>query len=350
MFRILIGFAFFVNCLTLAGCFSTKPNTAITTQHIKKKQSTQIENDFYLVEVDAGNGAIKRIFDKIGGLELISEPRLADNFRICLPLPDRPQTSIPDETKRFITGTQANYILGRDQRLSSSEKIPNGVKLHWGGPLKNEQGDEFDLSALMTIEWVGQSIAFRFNVYNNTPYKMYEVWYPIVGGVTGVGERVDTRVHIPTTKGEFNPNMFHKFQASWFEFGSPVPEILIAYAENPTQIAGMSLSHCISKPFIDIYNKKLNRGMYFGMHANGPKGKVLRIELQPGLGHMRDPDTNWPRPEEIDERFPVGLIFEWIHFVDTGQPGDGFVGGPVVIQCHEGDWDQAARLFENRPE
>ena len=66
------------------------------------ERTIKIENDFYCVEVDPLTGIIYRLFDKTDKINLLTEQRLADNFRLLLPLPD----------------LEANYILGKEQRLS----------------------------------------------------------------------------------------------------------------------------------------------------------------------------------------------------------------------------------------
>ena len=53
------------------------------------QKSLKLEDDRYLVEVSRSNGAITRILDKKGDIELIREPRLADNFRFTLPIPGK---------------------------------------------------------------------------------------------------------------------------------------------------------------------------------------------------------------------------------------------------------------------
>jgi hypothetical protein len=53
------------------------------------------ENGLYRLEADPETGLIVRILDKKSGVELITEPRLAGNFSLLLPLPD----------------LEANYIL-----------------------------------------------------------------------------------------------------------------------------------------------------------------------------------------------------------------------------------------------
>ena len=47
----------------------------------------RIENEHHLVDAAQTNGALLRIHDKVGGLELITEPALADNFRVCMAPP-----------------------------------------------------------------------------------------------------------------------------------------------------------------------------------------------------------------------------------------------------------------------
>jgi len=89
----------------------------------------EIENLLYLIAVDAANGAIVKLLDKKSGVNLISEPRLADNFRLLIPLPD----------------LESNYILGREQRLARREKGTDSLELTWQGPLVNLQGS-FDLT------------------------------------------------------------------------------------------------------------------------------------------------------------------------------------------------------------
>ena len=79
--------------------------------------TVNMENDLYCVEVDSRTGVISRIFDKIGQIDLLTERRLADNFRLLLPLPQ----------------LEANYILGKKQALTSAEQTGNGMTLRWDG-------------------------------------------------------------------------------------------------------------------------------------------------------------------------------------------------------------------------
>jgi len=64
-----------------------------------KTQAVYLENTFFIVEVKQPHGLISRIFDKVSKIELITDLRLADNFRLLIPLPD----------------FEGNYILGKEQ-------------------------------------------------------------------------------------------------------------------------------------------------------------------------------------------------------------------------------------------
>ena len=53
-----------------------------------KAHPTVLQNEHYRIEVDPENGAVRSLLDRAAGLELIAEPRLAESFRLMLPLSD----------------------------------------------------------------------------------------------------------------------------------------------------------------------------------------------------------------------------------------------------------------------
>src|SRR5262245_27716421 len=103
-----------------------------------------IENTLYRIEVDETHGLISSIFLKRTQTELITEQRLADNFRLLVPVQE----------------CQANYLNGRTQILSSCEVTTQGAVLRWDGPLINNHGDAFPIAVRMAIELVGEGIHF----------------------------------------------------------------------------------------------------------------------------------------------------------------------------------------------
>jgi hypothetical protein len=283
------------------------------------------ENSAYQVWIGRRRGIISRIRDKIGQLDLLVEPRLADNWRFCLPIP--PTLIDP--------GTQANYFLGKDQTLSSVEQTSNSVTLRWAGPLKNADGTTFPLSAAMVVSLAGGGIEFRFDMTNNSPLKIMEVWYPLLGGIQGLANRRATLVHIPWRQGEKDGDIFWNTRLP-YELGNPFPEYL--YPVEPGKMP---------ESWMDVYNKAPGRGFYFGLHAgNGGGRRILRIEMQPGVGVSRQGDS-WPRPDELTPDIPVGLTLGWVYFFDPKEAhaGNDFHGGTAVLRAHDGDWHAAANFY-----
>jgi hypothetical protein len=272
-----------------------------------------IENGWYRLEVDSEKGLIQRILDKGSGVELIVEPRLADNFRLLLPLPD----------------LEANYILGREQQLTSVKRIANGLTLEWKGPLKNSR-DNFDVDVVLRIAFEDQTIQFRADVRNRTQYPVAEVWYPILGGITGIGDRKDTGEMIPYMGKSTETNLFNEFPSGG-GLGITCVEAFWSYP-NPMPM-----------PWICLCNKRLDRAMYFACHDTISRHKTVRFELHPGIG-SRQYGGNWPRAEELDPNVPVGLKLHWTLYPYV-RAGETFEGPPVVLQFHPGDWHQSAKIY-----
>lgn len=272
----------------------------------------RIENAAYRIEVDSRNGVIRSIFDKVGQTELIGEPRLAENFRLLLPLPD----------------LEGNYILGKDQRLTSLKRTPGGLELFWAGPLENPRG-RFGLSVTMQLDLGERGLQFRMQAINRTEYKLAEVWYPVLGGLTGFGSRDDTREIIPYRGWLTATRLFRHF-VSMSGLGIPEPEVFWDYPRNLTM------------PWADIYNPKLNRGLYFAAHDPIHRVKALRFELHPGMADRQG--DNWPRRDELEGDTPVGVVAHWAYFPYT-QPGETFEGPPAVLRFHAGDWHEGARIY-----
>ncbi|MBI2914985.1 MAG: hypothetical protein HYY08_03555 [Firmicutes bacterium] len=177
----------------------------------------RLENMKYLLEFDRKSGAILRILDKEADLDLLTEPRLADNFRLLLPLPD----------------TEANYILGKEQRLTGADKNDNWITLRWEGPLDNPLGS-WDIGVTMRVSFAGPAVEFRLDGDNRTQYRLAEAWYPILGGLKGLGDRQETRTMIPYMGWSCNSDMFQHFEGM-VELGTQVhlPGVASRHSRDP---------------------------------------------------------------------------------------------------------------------
>ena len=288
-----------------------------------EESNITIENDRYLVAVSPKNGVITRIRDKVGKLELIAEPRLTDNFKFSLPL--RGPTAWQS--------TEANYILGKDQRLTSHDLADKKLVLKWAAPLTSVLKAPQDVSAMMTIELAGGEVRFAFEIENKTKLEIGEVYYPIIAGLQGLGDKAElrksTELVLPGWLELRRANIFHTFvNYSWL--GEMGAEQFHSYPDK------------LSMPWMELQQPALKRGVYFGAHDPVGRYKVIHLEMTPGTSGPRA-QGNWPRPDEL-KGLPIGVQMSFVHF--PYQPaGQGFEATPVVLRGHDGDWHEAARIY-----
>lgn len=277
----------------------------------------RLENSRYLLEIDPQYGTLRRLADRVTGDEIIADPRLGGNFRLLLPLPD----------------LACNYLDGAGQPLSGWEATPEGVRLWWQGPLTNARG-AFDLAVTLWIELVGEAVQFRCEVRNGTGHTLTEVWYGIIGGMLGLGdadERRGTRAVLAIGNAAWDQPLFSDFVNTRGEtLGTTGVEHTFCYP-------GM-----MPMPWISLYHPSLHRGLYYAILEETPRIKLIRLALDPGAAEGRL-GGSFPYPEETGD-FPTGATMNWAHVPFT-PPGETFTGAPIVLQCHDGDWREAARLY-----
>ena len=277
----------------------------------------QIENKYYAIEIARESGRLLQLRDKVGGFDLIREPRLAENFRLLLPLPDM----------------AANYILGSEQKLSFFGRKKNAFELRWASPLHNERG-QFALAVTLWIELIGEAVHFRCRVRNGTRHKLAEVWYPVIGGMMGLGrglEGKETEALVPTPNNHWRRKLFS-------DFGNTHGQMLGTLSGEH----GFCYPGFMSMPWICFWHQQLNRGLYFASLETAPRVRLIRFAQEPGLAEGRA-GGNWPRPDEVGD-IPTGISMNWAHFPYT-KPGATFEGSTVVLQCHEGGWRESAALY-----
>jgi hypothetical protein len=280
----------------------------------------KLENDFYLVQLDDQTGAVTGLLDKAARIELIAEPRLAETFRLLLPLED----------------LEAHYLLGTEQAPPEIDRTISGVILRWEGPLTSACGS-FSLAVTGFIDFVGPAVQFRIVVENQTRHRLAEVWHAALGGIIGLGEREDTKVLIPEWGRARYDNLFQNFPESMGIGGGGGLRFPEYYAEYPRSL---------SMPWLDIYNERIGRGLYYACHDELPRVTALRLEMHPGLARKRA-SGNWPTRLEIaaqQDTYPPGVVMNWVHLPYTA-PGGCFSGPTVVLCGHAGDWHAAAGIY-----
>ncbi|MHB0938280.1 MAG: DUF6259 domain-containing protein [Armatimonadota bacterium] len=276
----------------------------------------RLENAHYAVGIDP-QGRIVSLVDRAGGYDLIAEPRLAGNFRLLLPLP----------------GYECNYLDGCGQSPTSCEQGPDSVTLRWDGPLQNEKG-VFDLAVTLRVALVGETVQFNCEVRNGTEHKLAEVWYPVLGGLRGIGPsetRQETQALVPTTNSVWLQPIFR-------DFGNTRGETLgVTGAEHSFYYPGT-----ICMPWVSLYHLQLDRALYFAALEETPRVKMIRFNLDPGIAEARA-GGNWPRPDEVGD-LPLGLTMNWTHVPYTA-PGETFTGSTIVLQAHAGGWQESAKIY-----
>lgn len=284
-------------------------------------ESAILENDFYRLEFDRISGGLIRLLDKAGGIELIGEPRLAEAFRLLIPMPQ----------------ARDNYITSNDQAVSAIEKVDHGLRLTWAGPLKSARGS-FPVEVVQEVTFAGTAVEIRLRVVNGTQHEIAEVWHGALAGILGCGPRGETESVIPATYGEA-VNIFRDYPDR--NVGA------LAGMRFPEYAAGYPLDG-LSMPWCAIQNAARGRCLYYAVHDTTPRIVYHHSELHPGIVRHRT-TGNWPTEEEaapMRDAYPPGLVMHWINLPFT-KPGRTFASGAVVVRALEGNWHTAARLYRD---
>ena len=230
------------------------------------------------VEFDGRHGTITAV--ESGGVRLAPPHSLAENFRLVLDKPDKTQTT----------------IFGRDQAVRIDGHSPDSVSLLWPGPLTASDGDKYEIRVRMEISARNGQASFSLRLQNDTPDKVREAQYPVVGGLSQIGKD-DATLWIPTSSPWQKP--------AGPGFGSDA----FAY---PGQM-------CMSFACLQSHGSK--RSLYFSS-----EDQVARYKLYQFEEHQSS-------------------LFGYIRHLPFTPPGKSFTGSPVVLKLVNGDWRAAGRVY-----
>jgi hypothetical protein len=290
------------------------------------KRSLRLEDKNCSVEVNRANGSITRIRDKKTGLDILMEPRLAGSYRFALPIPGKE----PWQT------IEANWVFGKDQKLTAYHLDGHRLTLRWDGPLKNYLREPFDVSVTMTIELRDEGVWFGLKIDNSTRYAVGETYFPTLGGIQGLGT---TRGQLQATEmvrpsgapasgrrrqgtGAASPGfttsaIFKSFNnMSWL--GDQGPEQFYAYPESQPE------------PWVGFYAPKASRSVLIGARDPADRSLYVRLELIPANSGTPRDDGNWPRPSEV-RGAPVGVELSFVD-VKGGPAGKSYEAVPVFLR------------------
>jgi hypothetical protein len=273
-----------------------------------------LDNGKIRIEIEREHGAIIRFVHKPLAIDLVQEPRLAENFRLLVPLEQ----------------WRGHYILGKEQTLHDAQVNDNQCVLTWRG-LQSSQG-HFDIEVVQTIRLEDNDAIFSLQVSNHSSHQVEEVFNVAVGGMANFAERQDWRLHGATRVGQgFELAFYDEFPGSYL--GPPYPIWTSVYHGD------------LSMPWISLYNRRLRKGVYIGNHDLEVRQSSVWAQLIPcttyqGVGSRAQ---YWPDPAVTDDT-PVGATLAWNNFPFLN-PGESWTGPPIVFHFHEGTWWAAADYF-----
>lgn len=282
--------------------------------------NTIVKNDRIIIEIEPEHGCIVRFVHEALEIDLIQEPRLAENFRLLLPLPYY----------------RAHHVLGKDQMLTQIDVDDRICRLTWNG-LKTSQG-HFDIKIVQTIRLEEDDAIFSIEVTNNSPYIVEEVFNVALGGLANFEEKYDWQLHWANWGGQGSEwTIYDTFPGTYLGPSHPVWTAM--YHKD------------LSLPWVSIYNAKSRKGIYIGNHDREVRYSMVYAQLFPSTvyrnpgasGVERNVAQGWPDPRTAGDT-PIGLTLAWNNFPFIKQ-NESWSGPPIVFHFHEGTWWAAADYF-----
>jgi hypothetical protein len=180
----------------------------------------------------------------------------------------------------------------------------------------------------MELELTPEGIVFNLQVENHTPYQVGEVFFPILGGLRGLGKTSadlkQTLFIYPTaTNGVASNDVFRVFANNPNSgLGDQGPEQFYSYPSEITQ------------PWMAFCAPQLNRSVYLSTRPYS--SLVVRLEMLPGNSETMREDGNWPRREDLKGQ-PVGIKASFVDFPNSPS-NHVYKAQPVLLTFRDGGW------------
>lgn len=278
------------------------------------------------VEVDPTTGVLTRLEHEGLGLNLVAEPRLAENWRLQVPLPSR----------------RGHFILGTQQALRAVTWDGTEAVLRWSD-LTSPDG-QFDIEVLLRLRFRTDELECDVTVHNHSPYVVEAVYAPCLGGVRRTADAADWQLFgARVISGAWSYPFFQEVVSSYH--GPPVSNVLHPYPGGWTNPSSLGM------PWVALLNDRSRRGVYIGNHnpeitfstfwAEFNMPLAIRTANQAAFGSFVT--QTWPAPEAMADQ-PYGATLGWVMFPFL-PAGDQWHGPPIVVKFLEGTWWQAADRF-----
>ncbi len=294
---------FLVKGLLLANCL---------VLHAQRGNTISLENDRIGIKVDQGTGALVSFYIRETGCEMIGEPELAGNFRICLPLDDY----------------QANYIDGMLQKPGKVYREGNTITAEFSGMSSDKGNYPVDLKYTITLH--DDYVSFKARLTNRYHKPVTEFWFPRLGGWTRFGNNRGSMLATPN----YNRNSRHEI--SLFRNYPGSRGLGAEAAEWSLSYPGMVM------PWWDIFDDKSGKGLYLGYHDSVFRFSTWHTYLVPNTSGAQDA---WLTREQAGNT-PVGLVFSHIRYPFI-KSGETLESGEFIIRIHDGDWHEGSKFYRS---
>lgn len=279
-----------------------------------RAQVRTIETPLATLRLSETTGDLVGLHWKNPNLEIINESKLGENFRLLIPQKDY----------------QANYFDSCNQKISEIKALQDGVLLTYSS-LRNKR-ETLPIQVYYRLQAVDGQVQFSIDVNNPTDRKIAEVMYGTLGGLRGIGDRLDTESMIPGGNSNAGARLFSRFNGGSYGGGN----LGIRYdAATFTYPGNMPMG------WMDVYNPKLGVGYYYGDQDSETRLSVLDVELRP-FSKSASMTDSWPSTSEA-QGDPIGLTIGWVDFPYAGK--GIFHAGPVALEVHRGDWHTASKIY-----
>lgn len=289
-------------CVTIMAAFGTTLPAA---------EPLVVENSIYRIAIDRLTGAIISLIVKPLDCEMIGEPRLSTNFRLCLP----------------IENYQCNYIDGMRQKIASIERHDQAVTVAFTGMISDKGNYKIDLSYTISIE--GDEVRFRSKLVNHDKHAISEFWFPRLGGWTKFGGDRMAAIALPGYGGCGHGIMPFKHYPGSQGLGAEAAEWSVDYP-------GLVM------PWWSMKAAGQDKSLYMGYHDKTFRQSTWHTYLFPTASGGNSGDV-WITPEQAGGQ-PVGLVFSHVRYPFIAG-GETFDTGEFILRVHDGDWHQAARYY-----
>lgn len=265
----------------------------------------KLTNSIITLEFDRDHGVITKFIHEKLQINLVGESRLAENFRLLLPLPH----------------WRGHYIWGKEQKLDSCKITSNQAVLLWRG-LQTKEGF-FDIDVKLIVDLKDDDATFHIEIENRSDFIVEEVFTPALGGMNNPEEKEDWKLQ------------YHQmWMAHERHFYRDFPHVGLGQ-DHP-----LWLHMYDSLPWCDLYHEQERKGVYIGNHDLEPRCSMIAQQLFPNFAF----DKRWPDPDEVDDNVPIGSTLAWVSFPFIPS-GECWQGPPIVFHFHQGIWYAAADYY-----